>query len=1513
MTFFAGFEAQLGKVVAGLGAAPLLDRIRRKLAAKKAAREGTGAEAFLLDSLIRKELQELAKYSGRPANLSHDGFREWVLGADQEKRFATTLLARARGAEDAQAVSELADLYAMVTGEAPQVSNGAINYVLSHLLNVIQSTESGRQALNVSLQLRVAGHLQAPSRGTQQHTLEGDVLTPVRTMARQLLQAAARNWGMPPRVVTLSIDRRFGRDLAERESVDFDGVAERISAHRNVVIFGDGGLGKTTLLLHVCSQLVEQGSRVPLFLDAAAWARSGRGMLEYLAAREQALASQVSVSHLARLAAGGHLALFINGWNEIAGEHRERCRTELVDLEATYKELALVVTTRSWQEFPRSNEVQHLQVLGLTWKEQVAAIRSALSPDASKTLLEVLAKHSGLRRDTRSPLILRGVLDMAVTDDVASASTLDLIGAAVASFERNAQHASALAAKPLDGRSRAYLQAVAFELTRTLRLEFPRDDALRALAPVALKLQSDGLLLAPPHLPDVLSALVGHHVLQEDEGAIRFAHQRFQEFFAAQQVLEGCTHHKQSRDALKIALRNAGWDEVLQLVAQNLRPESARAQRAVLVAEALIVDLGLACDLAGESGFVRADDAELYESCVHMLKELSSSPLEEVRDLATCFQIASRWPVFADRLWPLLESDDQQVRLTTYRLSQDGISLRQLGAQAPERIAAWPEDRQSEFIHEVADNSDNVPYLEEVARSWPSATLREAAIRALLWNYPASEAGLRFWAEAPDNIRIELLGHVSEILERVPEPEDVQQALAQLADTVEDKQQVQFVREFPSRATAKAVPGLLAHLRAADDRSHDDTQLLSAAMKLAPVELLVLTTQLASSNTRLPQWVWRVLEGQPAEALVGLRSTLVARLIGDEWANTDASLAGAIATPDSTGLVLDAWLAAEAEASTSTDRKNHDKPRHLQDALLVTPGSVLMTAVSTRARKATYAEATELVELLLSRVQRESSRRQPHIESWNPEADEIRVLFSAVVGMTKPDDGQDALRAYLTSLCSKAHATQFESFIFEVFEHHLELWSAYARAMEGWNQRQPRPTNPYLGQYISNAAAALGFAAVPKLLSLATHPQAKRLVPETLVQIVAAPWDEGSEKGIFSNSLVNAITEGRRRAQLGRMSLQPTDATQAVTDQVAEYFSSELKGLIAQAAVNTGGRNAGYALGEWAKLASKVPSRVVVPALLEALGCGLMPRYPTVDIAKSLLRAGEQIAVPQVVRHIETLLELDTAKWVHDSERYSVGELAALLVCTVPDELLSKPWTHWHDVWLKFSYEHSVLDACRSGGCLRAWDILVPRLTTTSRDSRESAADAMLSSVDAQSFPRLLGLIRSGALFAHVGALWRLEQLTPKVVSLMRDNPDATAAFIEACRACPAPEADAYLVQVLESLGVSRETQGEYLLESLDAGRIASMHSPGMSAMRRIFASQRELGQSMYEVLPAACNGLRRGLYQRAKQDGSTAQLARRFLADLEAGRREGGRPDEEPRHPDASDGREWTRALAGS
>ena len=62
-------------------------------------------------------------------------------------------------------------------------------------------------------------------------------------------------------------------------------------------------------------------------------------------------------------------------------------------------------------------------------------------------------------------------------------------------------------------------------------------------------------------------------------------------------------------------------------------------------------------------------------------------------------------------LWPLLESEDQQIRLHTYRLSGSAISLTQLGTGAEQRVASWSPERRVEFVHEIADNADNYEFL----------------------------------------------------------------------------------------------------------------------------------------------------------------------------------------------------------------------------------------------------------------------------------------------------------------------------------------------------------------------------------------------------------------------------------------------------------------------------------------------------------------------------------------------------------------------------------------------------------------------------------------------------------------------------------------------------------------------------------------------------------------------------------------------------------------------------------
>lgn len=211
---------------------------------------------------------------------------------------------------------------------------------------------------------------------------------------------------------------------------------------------------------------------------------------------------------------------------------------------------------------------------------------------------------------------------------------------------------------------------------------------------------------------------------------------------------------------------------------------------------------------------------------------------------------------------------------------------------------------------------------------------------------------------------------------------------------------------------------------------------------------------------------------------------------------------------------------------------------------------------------------------------------------------------------------------------------------------------------------------------------------------------------------------------------------------------------------------------------------------------------------------------------------------------------------------------------------------------------------------MRAWEILGAFLRANA-DSRDTAVDAMVNIVDGDSLGELLRHVRSGELFGSRVINWRLEQLADKLSSVLRQNRSQLDDFVQACRSSPAPAADELLVQVLAGLNGMRAFQADYLLAALDSGRIADLQSPGASSMLSLFSNKREIGGGTYEISPAACNPLRAGLYARAKRGDASAVLSQRMLAKLECRRRDNGRPDDEPRHPDSADGQEWMRVLS--
>ncbi len=170
----------------------------------------------------------------------------------------------------------------------------------------------------------------------------------VRKMASSLLDVGRKTWKMPRFIAPLNLESQEQKPDSEPRPTSIATLTEEVSKGANIVIFGEGGIGKTTFLLELsCALLVEKSPRIPLFIDAAYWARTNVGILDYLASSPAALLHGVTVTELVNLASSSCLILVINGWNEMPGDQKLICLHRFRELTATIPALNVVLVTRS--------------------------------------------------------------------------------------------------------------------------------------------------------------------------------------------------------------------------------------------------------------------------------------------------------------------------------------------------------------------------------------------------------------------------------------------------------------------------------------------------------------------------------------------------------------------------------------------------------------------------------------------------------------------------------------------------------------------------------------------------------------------------------------------------------------------------------------------------------------------------------------------------------------------------------------------------------------------------------------------------------------------------------------------------------------------------------------------------------------------------------------------------------------------------------------------------------------
>ena len=282
-------------------------------------------------------------------------------------------------------------------------------------------------------------------------------------------------------------------------------------------------------------------------------------------------------------------------------------------------------------------------------------------------------------------------------------------------------------------------------MTRRGAVALPEADARTIVASVARDLTRSGQI-EPVAAPTVLATLTAHHVLElvdYPQTAFRFEHQQLQEYFAALDMRARLLDLRDDdRDwtgrFTADYVNDPAWAEPLRMIAETLAEQTGdggadmRNTRtgASLVEMALAVDLVFAGELARLCGStvwneVSAVVGERFRA-VYVIRG------GNYRLYALAAMLATGADAFSDIIVPLLSEEDEETRLSTYRLWPD-VRVSSLGPNWRERVRGWSDEVRADFVSELLHHRIDAE-VAALAMEDNSIAVKKAAVSSLMWN-----------------------------------------------------------------------------------------------------------------------------------------------------------------------------------------------------------------------------------------------------------------------------------------------------------------------------------------------------------------------------------------------------------------------------------------------------------------------------------------------------------------------------------------------------------------------------------------------------------------------------------------------------------------------------------------------------------------------------------------------------------------------------------------------------------
>lgn len=602
----------------------------------------------------------------------------------------------------------------------------------------------------------IVASLTDPSNLALCHTylgLPGRDETPVNELTSAIHRAVcdlAEGWSAPlPGMPLIELrSARIGKENREREIFGLAGISDLLRQGKRVTLEAPPGGGKTTTLIQIARSLGAAGC-IPFLIDLPSWIGSGLELLDYIASRQAFQTRELSAAKIARLHNDLEFQFLLNGWNEIGDGDAARAVRLVRDLDHNFPKAGIAVATRAHYLFPPLRDAIRLEILGVSGDARARYLAERLG-ERGPLLRSMLDNNGVLDELTKTPLILSEVTALFDAGIAIPDTKMGVLDAAVRLHEKTEQHASFLEAPPLSGRASVYLAALAEAMTWKGGTSLSDNDAREVAGTTLDDLKSAKQVRADTEPSTILHTLSGHHLLVPGDDkpvSYRFVHQQFQEFYVAATLKQWLLALAESEDPQRILLftkryvNDLRWDEPLRMLAAFIGKDRNQDPH-LIQSGAALVEMALRCDLVFAAELAYLCGPEVWKQAgravADQLRLLYSSPEKHDRERAFAGMLASGSADFREIVLAVLTSQDQQVRLTSYRGWRE-FHLSSLGEDWQEVVRRWTVAARAEFMSELIHFGKAARSLIPFALADDSIEVRVAAFSAFAWVAPPEE------------------------------------------------------------------------------------------------------------------------------------------------------------------------------------------------------------------------------------------------------------------------------------------------------------------------------------------------------------------------------------------------------------------------------------------------------------------------------------------------------------------------------------------------------------------------------------------------------------------------------------------------------------------------------------------------------------------------------------------------------------------------------------------------------